>query len=83
MQFSPPPHTCTRNQRTLFVARRICDYVCVSKLFFDARLQQRGQDIAKEVVGEVGTLVKGVHRAGLIRGVLGYWKRDEGHEEDG
>ncbi len=35
------------------------------------------QDIAKEVAGEVGTLVKGVHRAGLIRGVLGYWKRDE------
>lgn len=41
------------------------------------------QDIAKEVAGEVGTLVKGVHRAGLIRGVLGYWKRDEGNDGDG
>lgn len=34
------------------------------------------------MAGEVGTLVKGVHRAGLIRGVLGYWKRDEGGGDD-
>lgn len=40
------------------------------------------QDIAKEVAGEVGTLVKGVHRAGLIRGVLGYWKRDDTRDEE-
>ncbi|CAB1115756.1 unnamed protein product [Ectocarpus sp. CCAP 1310/34] len=39
-------------------------------------------DIAKEVVGEVGTLAMGVRRAGLIRGVLGYWNRDEGGLEE-
>lgn len=33
------------------------------------------------MAGEVGTLVKGVHRAGLIRGVMGYLKRDENVSE--
>ena len=41
------------------------------------------QDIAKEVAGEVGTLVKGVQRGGLIRGVMGYLKREDGAVEDG
>lgn len=39
------------------------------------------QDIAKEVAGEVGTLVKGVHRSKLFRGVMGYLKRDEAIED--
>lgn len=39
------------------------------------------QDIAKEVAGEVGSFVKGVHRAGLLRGMMGYLKRDEGLDE--
>ena len=39
------------------------------------------QGIANEVVGEVGTLVKGVQRGGLIRGVMGYLKREDGSVE--
>lgn len=39
------------------------------------------QDIAKEVAGEVGTFVKGVHRSGLIRGVMGYLKREDAGQD--
>lgn len=82
---SVPPQTlpaCTPRKPKPFV----CFFIYINNFFsrghcacFSYILRQ---DIAKEVAGEVGTLVKGVHRAGLIRGVLGYWNKDEGQGED-